>query len=428
MAAFGNGNFESAKQEFVDRLNAKVSTSIPFMKKHVNLGRNAVIKGNRSNAIIQLYVPASGNASVSTVSGPNASTSALDLTGRSRTSSFYKIECYAQNASDVLQYSGFEEIFNLEDVKKDLIIPRGQRLANEIERDLVTRNWHRSGGAIISSSASFAALAMTMGILQSIKATGDFTGFIPPMLQSLLANSSTNGSIYFLPNPIVDEMYRKASIGVFHNCSWVNEPFMPEITFGSAWSGVTVATDITDSGTSTIYLDGLPSGDTIYAGTPFYIDGVYDVTVSGVKLKSLKKWFIVQEDLTATGSKDAVSVLPIYFNGDDGYMNNLWVDADSDGAYKIASGTAVTCGLTEGHTYYTGVVRDADAFNWTPFEWPNVHALDNATSSTGELTIQTVMGGDILDRSNVMRLDVAYFGDIVDPRAVRTIYVDATES
>lgn len=426
--AISIGNYDAAKQEFVDRLNAKVSTSIPFIQKRVNLGKGQIVKGSRSNAIIQLYVPAAGNASVATVSGPNASDSALDLTDRSRVSSFYKVECYAQNASDILQYSGFEEIFKLDDVKRDLIIPRGQRIANEIERDLVERNWFRSGGAVISSTASFAALAQVSAILQSVKAVGDFTGYISPMLQSLLANSVTNGSVYFLPNEIVNKMYGKASIGVFHNCTWVNEPFMPELTFGSAWSGVTVSTDITDSGTSTIYLEGLPAGDTIYAGTPFYIDGVYDVTISGVKQGNLKKWFIVQETITATGTKDAVTVVPIYFNGDDGYMNNLWVAADDDGAYKIASGTAVTCGLTEGHTYYTGLVRDTDAFNWTPFEWPDVHALDNTKSVTDELTIQVVTGGEILDRSNVMRLDVPYFGDIVDTRAVRTLYIDTTES
>ena len=426
--AISIGNYDAAKQEFVDRLNAKVSTSIPFIQKRVNLGKGQIVKGSRSNAIIQLYVPAAGNASVATVSGPNASDSALDLTDRSRVSSFYKVECYAQNASDILQYSGFEEIFKLDDVKRDLIIPRGQRIANEIERDLVERNWFRSGGAVISSTASFAALAQVSAILQSVKAVGDFTGYISPMLQSLLANSVTNGSVYFLPNEIVNKMYGKASIGVFHNCTWVNEPFMPELTFGSAWSGVTVSTDITDSGTSTIYLEGLPAGDTIYAGTPFYIDGVYDVTISGVKQGNLKKWFIVQETITATGIKDAVTVVPIYFNGDDGYMNNLWVAADDDGAYKIASGTAVTCGLTEGHTYYTGLVRDTDAFNWTPFEWPDVHALDNTKSVTDELTIQVVTGGEILDRSNVMRLDVPYFGDIVDTRAVRTLYIDTTES
>lgn len=118
-----NGDLSAAKQELVDRLNAKISTSIPFIQKRVNLGKGQVTKGNRQHGVMDFYVPASGNAKVGQLTYPTGTTpyptSAIDLTGRPRNSSFWKKEFYAQNASDILEFSNFEEIFELDDYMRD---------------------------------------------------------------------------------------------------------------------------------------------------------------------------------------------------------------------------------------------------------------------------------------------------------------------
>lgn len=421
-----NGNYNAAKQELVDRLNAKVSTSIPFIQKRVNLGKGLVTKDNRQHGIMQFYVPASGNASVGQVTYPAGGYpspfSALDLTGRPRNSSFYKKECYAQNASDILEYSSFEEIFLLGDIQKDLIKPRGQRMAHVIEKDLVDRNWFKAGGAVVSNSADFMALSRVSAELQSIKANGDFTGFISPMLQSYLATSPLRMD-FNAPDARIAEMYGKSSIGTFANCDWVNEAFMPIFTSGGAWgTGAKVKSAVSTQGATSITLTGLSASVNIPKGTPFSIAGVYEVTMSGVKQSYLKK-FIVQETTQASsGGEATVKVVPLYFNSNDGYTNTVWVD-NAGGAVGIPANAQVTM-LVEANTdYYIGLVRDSDAFNWTPFEWPELLALDNSTSSTDELTIQMAAGGEILQRTNIMRMDIPYFGDIIDERAVRTLYV-----
>lgn len=429
MAIF-NGNLVAAKQELVDRLNAKISTAIPFIQKRVNLGKGQVTKGNRQHGIMHFYVPASGNAKVGQVSYPVGTnpypTSALDLTGRSRNSSFYKKECYAQNASDILEYSNFEEIFMLDDVQRDLIRPRGQRIAHVIEKDLVDRNWFKAGGAIVSDGADFLALSRASAELQSIKATGDWVGYISPLLQSYLATSPLRMEFH-VPDERLAQMYGKSSIGTFANVDWVNEPFMPIFHSGEAWgNGAKVKTAVTTQGATTITLTGLSATRIIPKGTPFTIAGVYEVTMSGVKQSYLKK-FIVQEDTEEISDGEVdIKVIPLYFNGDDGYTNTVYVEPDTSGStpvYGIAANAAVTSLVEADTDYYVGLVRDADAFNWTPFEWPELLALDNSTSSTDELVIQLAAGGEINQRTNVMRMDVPYFGDIIDERAVRTLYV-----
>lgn len=415
-----NGNLAAAKQELVDRLNAKISTSIPFIQKRVNLGRGQITKGTRTHGIMHFYVPASGNAQVGQVTGvaQSATESVLDLSKRPRNSSFFKKECYAQNASDILEYSNFEEIFQLDDYQKDLVKPRGEKMAHTIEADIVNRNWAKAGGAIVSDTADFLVLSRAAAELQSIKATGDWTGYISPMLHSYLASSPMRMDIR-PPESRVQEMYGKSSIGMFANVDWVSEPFMPIFTAGGdIGSSVTVAENVDTQGADTITLSGVTSGVTIKKGTPIKIKGVYEVTVSGVK-QSYEKKLIVQEDATADGSGVTVKVIPIYFNSDDGYTNTVWVD----GGKGIPAGAEVTMLVEAGADYYVGLVRDAEAFNWTPFEWPELLALENTTSSTDDLTIQLAAGGEILQRTNVMRMDCPYFGDIIDERAVRTLFV-----
>lgn len=417
-----NGDLAAAKQELVDRLNAKISSDIPFIQKRVNLGKGLVTKGNRQHGVMEFYVPAAGNAKVGQLTYPVGTspypTSAIDLTGRTRNSSFWKKECYAQNASDILEFSNFEEIFELADYKQDLVKPRGQRMAHEIEKDIVNRNWCKAGGAIVSASADFLALSRASAELQSIKATGDYVGYLSPMLHSYLATSPLRMDFH-APDDRIREMYGKSSIGYFANVDWVSEPFMPVFTAGTAWGdSVKVKTAVTKQGATELVLSGLPSGAKIAKGTPFTIEGVYEVTMSGVKQSYLKK-FIVQDDATAEGTEATVKVVPLYFNSDDGYTNTVWVD----GGKGIAADSVATM-LVEGDAdYYVGLVRDAEAFNWTPFEFPELLALQNATSSTDELTIQLAAGGEILQRTNVMRMDCPYFGDIIDERAVRTLFV-----
>ena len=422
MAVF-NGNLVAARQELVDRLNAKISTSIPFIQKRVNLGKGQVTKGNREHGVMEFFVPASGNAKVGQVSFPVGTnpypTSALDLTGRPRNSSFWKKSCYAQNASDILEYSNFEEIFMLDDVKKDFIAPRGQRMAHEIEKDLVERNCFKAGGAIVSATADFLALSKASAELQSIKALGDWTGYLSPMLESYLSTSPLRMA-FRAPDDRIKEMYGKASIGFYANVDWVSEPFMPIFTSGDSWgSSAKVKVAVNKQGAHTITLKGVTASANIKKGTPFSIAGVYEVTMSGVRQSYLKK-FIVQEDAQADGSGNVdIEVLPLYYNSADGYTNTIWVN----GGNGIPAEAAVTCLVDANTDYFIGLVRDADAFNWTPFEWPELLALENSVSSTDELTIQLAAGGAILERTNVMRMDVPYFGDIVDERAVRTIYV-----
>lgn len=404
-------NLAAAKQDLSDRLNAKVSTSIPFIQKSVNLGKEAAKKGNRTNGELLLYVPASGNARA------GLAKDTMDISNDSGDSAFYRVLTKARNGVSKLGYNSFEEIFNIGDLDKDFVIPRGERLAHVIEKDLVERAWTRAGGAVVCNdlaAAGFGCLSKATATLQTVKAEGDWTGFIHPILQAELANLPTRGS-FIAPDDRIRDMYGKASIGVYGNADWVNEGFLPTFTAGATPEGSTVGAVVNSAGALDEYTEiTLNAAKDIKKGTPFTIEGVYDTTLAGVPLAQLKV-FIAQED---NGNTTKVKVLPLYFNGTAGYTNNVWA---KDG--KIPSGAKIHSNIEADASYYTGFVRDTEAFNWTPYEMPELLGLHNATTSTDDLTIHVVGGGEVKTRSNVMRLDAPYFGDIVDPRVCRLILV-----
>lgn len=418
-------DYSAARQEFVDRINAGVSLNVPFMQKRVNLGKDAINKNTRSNGVIDVYVPAGGTGDTEQLTGPNGPINgALDRTNDTErgNSSYYKISCYAHNAWELVNHGALEDIFQIGEITPNIVKPRINHLVQNIEKDLLQRNWTRAAGVCVSATADFGVLSKSMAYLEAIKATGSWTGFMSPLMKSLLSTASMREK-FDLPDDIMKEMYRRNSIGIYANADWVNEAFMPMFTQGAALSaadtGVAVNGAVSTQGATEITIDGLEAG-TIKKGTPFTIEGIYDVSTAGIKMDWLKT-FVVQEDATVTEGAATVKVLPIYFNDNTkGYQNTVFAE-DS----KIPDNAVVTGLCESGATYYTSFIKEDEAFNWTPFELPDVEGCNNTTTTTEEMSVQLASGGNLLKRYNSMRLDCAYFGDIVDPRACRLIYVKA---
>lgn len=425
-------DFSAAKQEFVDRINAGAALNIPFIQKRVNLGAKALTEDARTQGVIELYVPAGGTGSVESLTdGSGIASGALDRsndTGKAN-SSYYKVTCYAKNGWELFKYGALEKMFQTGNIQKNIVEGRARHLANNIEKDLVTRNWTKAGGAVVSATADFGCLSKSMAYLEAIKADGSWTGYMSPLLKSLLCTASMRDK-FDLPDDILKGMYGRNSIGVYAGADWVNEAFMPIFEVGAlnttdAASGIKVKADVSTQGANKITITGFAASGTIKKGTPFTIAGVYDVTTGGVQ-QSWLKTFIVQADATAAADGESaykyeLEVLPIYFNDDTkGYQNNVYAANN-----KIPANATVTALCAASKSYYTCLIREDSAFNWTPFDLPDVQGCDNTTSKSEDLTIQLASGGTLLTRDNTTRMDCPYFGDIVDPRACRLVYVQA---
>lgn len=427
-------DYSAARQEFVDRLNASVSLNIPWLQKKVNIGKNALNEDARSQGILHLYVPAGGTGDVAQLSNANGPISgALDRTsdfsGGKDNASYYKLDVYCRNAWEIFSHTTLEKMFQTGNIDKNILEGRKNHMVQNINKDLVTRSWTRAGGACVAGSTElgFVAMSKAMAMLQTIKADGNWTGYLSPLFKSKLATEAAkkNGG-FDVPDDVLKSMYGRGSIGVYDGADWVNEPFMPELSVGAlnttdTASGITVKSDVTTQGADEIVITGFSASGTVKKGTVFTVEGVYDVTTGGLAAPFLKQ-FVVQEDAASaadsTKYKYTLKVLPMYFNDDTkGYRPTVY-----NSSSKIPA-TAVVKGLLDASTtYYVGYLKEDSAFNWTPFELQDVEGYNNTTSSTEDITIQLVSGGELKTRKNAMRFDAPYFGDIVDPRACRLVY------
>lgn len=425
-------DYSAARQEFVDRINAGVVLDIPFIQQKENYGKTALNEDARSNGIIHLYVPAGGTGDVEQLTDENGPIDgALDRTNDVNYShaSFYKVECYSYNAWELYSHTALEKMFQTGNIDKNIKEGRINHLSQNVEKYLVNKSWTKANGACIAASTEigFVAMSKALALMQTIKAEGNWTGFLSPLFKSKLSTESAkkNGG-FDVPDEIMREMYGRRSIGRYGEVDWVNEAFMPEFSTGAlnttdSASGITVKSDVSAQGATEITITGFNAAGTIKKGTPFTIEGVYDVTTAGLPITELKV-FIVQEDASSAadtvGYKYTLKVLPIYFNDrTKGYRNNVYVSGSE------ISATAVVHGLCDASTtYMVGYIKEAKALNWTPFELPDVESCTNTTTSTEDLTIQLASGGELLKRKNMMRFDCPFFGDIVDPRACRLVY------
>lgn len=426
-------DYSAARQEFVDRINAGASLGIPFIQKRVNLGKRVLNEEARSNGIIHLYVPAGGTGGVEQLtndSGPIAGAldRSSDFTNGKDNASYYEVKCFSHNGYELYSHTVLQKMFQIGNLDKNIIKGRINHMVQGIEKDLVNRNWTRAGGAVVAGSTEigFVAMDKAMAMLQTVKSEGSWTGYMSPLFKSKLSTTAAqkNGG-FDVPDDILRQLYSRHAIGVFAGADWVNEAFMPEFTSGDlnvtddTNAKVKTAINSTNNqGVSQIALKGITSSGTVPKGTPFTIEGVYDVSTGGHAMPFLKV-FIVQENAVADGSGNVtVKVMPIYFNDDtQGYQNNIYVSGS-----EIPENAVVTALVEKNTSYYTAIIKEDSAFNWTPFELDDVEGCTNTTSSTDDITVQLVSGGSLEKRKNKMRLDSAYFGDIVDERACRLVF------
>lgn len=427
-------DYSAARQEFVDRINAGVSLAIPFIQKRVNLGKKSLNEDARTHGIITLYVPAGGTGGVeeltnATYNGPvpTALDRTADFAAGKGSASYYEVKCYSHNAWEVYAHKVLEKMFMTGNLDKNVIQGRINHMVQSINKDLVSRNAYRAGGATVAGSTElgFVAMDKAISLLQTIKVEGGWTGYISPLFKSKLRTTSAlkNGG-FDVPDEALKDMYGRGGIGVFGGADWVNEAFMPEYTSGvlntttTSGTGVKVKTAVSTQGATQITLKGVTASGSIPKGTPFTIEGVYDVTIAGISIME-QKVFITQKDATADGSGDVtLDVLPIYFNDDTkGYQNNVYVSGSA-----IPENAVVKSPVEAASTYFVGLIKEDESFNWTPFELEEVDGCKNTTSSTEDITVQLVSGGNLEKRDNKMRFDASYFGDIVDPRANRLVY------
>ena len=185
---------------------------------------------------------------------------------------------------------------------KEIAIPNGKAIAEGFVQDCIKNDLGRQNIAFVGTG--FLPLSKASRALGSITSDARY-GFIDPMIDSVLA---TVGKGF---DPInADPIASKGVYGKFAGTEFREQQFLPSIEISTdlanELSSATVSGFVQAEGASaaTLTLSGVT--ETIPAGTPLFVEGIYATNLVGNKMSFLKA-FIAIEDATA----GAVKVRPV---------------------------------------------------------------------------------------------------------------------
>lgn len=294
---------------------------------------------------------------------------------------------------------------------KEIAVPNGKALIEGFVQDAIKNDIGRQNIAFVGTG--FLPLSKASRALGSITSDNRY-GFIDPMIDSVLA---TVGKGF---DPInADPIASKGVYGKFAGTECREQQFLPSVEISTdlanELSSATVSGFVQDANASaaTLKLSGVT--ETIPAGTPLFVEGIYATNLVGNKMSFLKA-FIAIEDATA----GTVKVRPVDLVG-QGTKEAVKADGSEVEVADFANKKLVNP-ITAG-TYYMGIIRVEGAQEFDTLKKVDWSNADQTSDSIEGITVHEGRTVDILKGSNVTRWSVAGVSQCIEPRGAALVLI-----
>lgn len=295
---------------------------------------------------------------------------------------------------------------------REIAIPNGKKLINGVVKATVKKDLGLQNVAFVGKG--WLPLSKASRFLGSISSEKRYA-FVDPMIDSVMAA----GGKSFTPVD-AEPLYKTGMLGDFSGTEFRETQFLPNLIISKA-----LADDLS-SATVTSYATGaeydtltISATETVPAGTPLFIEGIYAADLVGDKTSSLAA-FIALEDSV----QGAVKVKKVDM---DGNGTKMICKADGSAIATSYFGSKKLVNTIGEGQYYLGIFR-LDGVE--EFETLNKLDWSNADSSSEKIEGVTVHEGravNVLAGSNKTRWTVASLAGIVEVRgAVLVCIQDAT--
>lgn len=293
---------------------------------------------------------------------------------------------------------------------KEIAIPNGKALIEGVVAEAIKKDLGRQNVAFVGTG--FLPLSKASRALGSITSDKRY-GFIDPMIDSVLA---TVGKGFDPVN--ADPIASKGMFGAFAGTEFREQQFLPSVEISTdlanELSSATVSGFVQSAtGYDLLQLSGVT--ETIPAGTPLFVDGIYAANLVGNKM-SFNKAFIAIEDATA----GAVKVRKVDLVG-QGTKEAVKADGSNVGVEDFANAKLVNP-IAAG-TYYVGIIRTEGAQEFDTFknlDWSNA---DQTSESIEGIYVHEGRVVDILKGTNTTRWTVASVSQCIEPRCAALVLV-----
>ena len=311
-----------------------------------------------------------------------------------------KVKCALKVGNVVVDTNMIEAITDV-NWDKEIAIPNGKALIEGVVNEAIQNDIGRQNIAFVGTG--FLPLSKASRALGSITSDNRY-GFIDPMIDSVLASVGRGF------DPVnADPIASKGVYGKFAGTEFREQQFLPSIEISEALAAelasATVASYVTGTDYDTLTLSGVT--ETIPAGTPLFVAGVFATNLQGNKM-SFPKAFIAIEDASA----GAVKVRKVDFDG----------QGTKEATKKPAANDKLVNPIAAG-TYYMGILRVEGAQEFDTLDKVDWSNADQRSESIEGIYVHEGRAVDILAGSNKTRWSVASIGQCIEPRCAALILV-----
>ena len=346
-----------------------------------------------------------------------------------------EVSTVCQNWNTSAETDMWDTLMNIEDFKREMVDKRSEKLARDVQKDIIDQNVYRSAQAEVATSAGYALLSNASAKLDELSIVGDRVDFQTPTVFTKIAQTGAN---LFWPSDIQKETYEEMSLGEYANAASVKLPGLPVLDTTGATTAPTISGNVVvDASGNAIGVKAIStisagaSGDVI-PGVPYVLNGLKIVDEGGVDTEQAYVVIPVNEVyFDEDGNEQTRVVIPplrISVSGKGwGNPNAHCAKSIIDGATSEGTATftlAPLTGIEIGEKYQVGQIRNVKALSFSKLTFDGLPAAKQDNVGVGEfITLKMQSAPVVLNGVSYFRIDMPYIATTPDNRQSVTTYL-----
>lgn len=341
------------------------------------------------------------------------------------------------NKNTSVETDMWENFVDVEDFSKEVLKPKGLKLARTIEKDIIDQNVYASVQAVVQPKVGGASVFDTgiigdaSSALGELAVAGRLVCFQSP---SLLGKISRGLQRNFLPDDIMKDIYKSRYLGECENSSVIEQPLMPKITMPANMDTaptITFTVANTDSSSNALNYEPVSTitvsdgGKALVEGAAYQIPGVFVVDQSG--MRSAQPFVVIyHKEINGVSHGQAtygfkIPEIRLAVGDQKGAGNpNAWTPAPLSNLT-----VTLTPLLTAGSSYLVGQTRLDDALIVDSYAFEDLPSSRTENVGVdGPITLKCMEFGDGKNGVQLTRIDAPYLSKIWDERLSVTTYVE----
>lgn len=405
-------------------LASALRDNMPYVRASKQEFPQSELKGKKFGASVHVYLADPGSVQDGIVADPDTITE-VELTA------------IMANKNTSVETDMWENFVDVEDFSKQVLKPKGLKLARTIEKDVIDQNVYASVQAVVQPKVGGASVFDTGIIGEASSALGELAvagRLVCFQSPSLLGKISRGLQRNFLPDDIMRDIYKSRYLGECENSSVIEQPLMPKITMPANMDTaptITFTVANTDGSSNALNYEPVSTitvsdgGKALVEGAAYQIPNVFVVDQSG--MRSMQPFVVIyHKEINGVSHGQAtygfkIPEIRLAVGDQKGAGNpNAWTPA------PLSNLTVTLTPLLEaGKSYLVGQTRLDDALVFDSYTFDDLPSSRTENVGVdGPISLKCMEFGDGKNGLMLTRIDAPYLSKIWDPRLSVTTYVE----